>query len=99
MRTRIRTKAVRWLGAGLGALLLLAGTPVQAAKPAGGGVIESSFDVLFMRPISIASTVLGSVVFAVSYPVTRLAGGHEAAQEGLVEAPFDYSFRRKLGTW
>jgi hypothetical protein len=95
----MRTAAVRWLGAALVALLLSAGTPVQAEEPPGGGIIESTVDVLFLRPISIAATVTGSVVFALSYPVTRLAGGHEGAQEALVETPFDNVFRRKLGTW
>jgi hypothetical protein len=98
MRTRIQKAAVRWLGAALVALMLLVGTPVQAVEPPGGGIIECTFDVLFMRPMSIAATVAGSVVFALSYPLTRLAGG-EPALEALVQAPFDDAFRRKLGTW
>ena len=99
MGTRMRSSTVRWLGAAVVALLLAAGTPAQAEEPPGGGIIERTFDVLVLRPISIAATVYGSVVFALSYPFTRLAGGHEGAQKALVETPFDNAFRRKLGTW
>ncbi len=102
MRTSNQTTrglATRCAGLALAATLLLASAPAHAEGPAGGGIFESVLDVLLLRPISVAATVVGSSVFAVTYPVTWLADGTDGAQQALVETPFDNAFRRSLGTW
>lgn len=98
MRTARKT-TTRWLGVALAAALLTATAAPAHAEQGGGGIFESFVDVLLMRPISIAATAVGSVLFAVSYPITYLADGTEGAQQALVTTPFENAFTRSLGTW
>ncbi len=55
------------------------------------------FDIFIVRPLGIASVVLGSAVFLVSFPFSALGGNVDSAAKKLVAAPFSFTFKRKLG--
>ncbi len=55
------------------------------------------FDFFIIRPLGIASVVLGSAVFIVSLPFSTLGGNVDNAAKKLVAAPFSFTFSRKLG--
>lgn len=54
-------------------------------------------DLLFIRPVGIVATVLGSVVYVVALPFTAASGGITEAGEVLVVEPAMYTFVRCLG--
>ena len=54
-------------------------------------------DAIFVRPIMIATTVLGAAIFIVSSPFSALGGNVEEAFDELVGKPFSTAFIRCLG--
>jgi len=66
----------------------------QAAKPFAPAVIS---DVLVLRPLGFAGTVLGTTTFLVSLPVTLSFRQRHQAENLLVKKPFRYTFKRPLG--
>lgn len=56
-----------------------------------------SIDIIAARPLGLAATVLGTVVFVVSWPFSALGGNSEAAWDTLVVSPARYTFQRPLG--
>ena len=66
----------------------------SAVKPSPGAVIA---DLLVLRPIGFAGTIMGLAACIVSAPVTiPFNSTHEAAKV-LVFEPYDYTFERPLG--
>ncbi|MCU0590431.1 MAG: hypothetical protein MUC57_03045 [Desulfobacterales bacterium] len=63
-------------------------------EPTGGMMM---WDALVMRPVGIAGTALGSVVWLVSYPFAYWGGNTEASTQALVQNPFEWTFQRPLG--
>ena len=63
-------------------------------EPTGGMMM---WDAVVMRPIGMAGTVLGSVVWLVSYPFAYWGGNTDASTEALVQHPFEWTFQRPLG--
>ena len=63
-------------------------------KPTGGMMI---WDTLFMRPIGIVATAVGSVVWVVSYPFAYWGGNTNESTQMLVATPFEWTFERPLG--
>jgi len=76
------------------ALTILAFNSVAVAAPSAGAVVS---DLLVLRPLGFAGTVLGGAAFVVSLPVTLATHKVEPVEETLVERPFDYTFERPLG--
>jgi len=75
-------------------------SPVCAAnidEPFEGTAGAMTFDLILMRPIGLAATIVGTAVFIVSLPFSALGGNSEAAQEKLVKEPFFFTFQRPLG--
>ena len=68
-------------------------TPTEE-EPTGG---QMMWDALFMRPIGIVGTALGSVVWLVSYPFAALGGNTDESTQKLVAQPFNWTFHRPLG--
>ncbi len=62
--------------------------------PSAGAVVA---DVLVLPPLGFCGTVLGSAAFVVSLPVTVPTRKTEEASKMLVEKPFNYTFRRRVG--
>jgi hypothetical protein len=66
----------------------------EREKPTGGMMM---WDTLFMRPIGIVATAVGSVVWLVSYPFAYWGGNTDESTQALVAAPFEWTFERPLG--
>lgn len=62
--------------------------------PSGGAM---AFDLLIVRPVSLVATVVGTVLFVVSLPLTVIQGNVEDPAEKLVGDPARYTFTRPLG--
>lgn len=58
---------------------------------------KAAMDLLIARPLGVAGTVVGTGLYIASLPVTYSTGSTDAARKVLVEAPFDWTFRRPLG--
>ncbi len=56
-----------------------------------------AFDFLLIRPFGIVATILGSTIFALSYPFSRYGGNADAAYQKLIMGPVNYTFLRPLG--
>jgi len=54
-------------------------------------------DLFVVRPVGIVSVVFGTAVFIVSLPFSALGGNAGNAAKKLVAAPFNFTFKRKLG--
>jgi hypothetical protein len=54
-------------------------------------------DALLVRPVSLVTTVAGTVVWVVSLPFHALAGNSDQAAKALIEEPGAYTFKRPLG--
>jgi len=65
-----------------------------AATPSAGAVVS---DVLVLRPLGFAGTILGSAAFVVSLPVTLAIHKVDRAEKILVQEPHEYTFERPLG--
>ena len=63
-------------------------------KPTGGTTI---WDTLFMRPIGVVATAVGSVAWVVSYPFAYWGGNTNESTQMLVATPFEWTFERPLG--
>jgi hypothetical protein len=68
---------------------------MEFREPSAGAM---TYDLFIMRPVGIAATVAGSVVFVVALPFTLIAGNTPTAGEKLVVDPFNHSITRPLGT-
>jgi len=55
------------------------------------------WDTLFMRPIGMVATAVGSVFWLVSYPFAALGDNTDESTQELVVAPFEWTFERPLG--
>jgi hypothetical protein len=65
-----------------------------AATPSAGAVVS---DVLVLRPLGFAGTILASAAFVVSLPVTLATHKVNRAEKILVQEPYEYTFERPLG--
>jgi len=54
-------------------------------------------DLVVMRPLGIAATVVGSVFYVLSLPFSLAGGNEEEARQKLVKDPAGYTFTRPLG--
>lgn len=54
-------------------------------------------DLLVVRPLGIAATAVGSVLYVISLPFSLAGGNEEEARQKLVLDPAGYTFTRPLG--
>jgi hypothetical protein len=54
-------------------------------------------DLLVLRPLGLAATILGTAFFLVTLPITAGVGNTEIAGEKLVKEPGKFTFNRPLG--
>jgi hypothetical protein len=66
-------------------------------EPFEGTAGAMAFDVILMRPVGIAATIVGTAIFIVSLPFSALGGNQEAAAEKLINEPLFFTFQRPLG--
>jgi len=81
--------------------------------PAGSGVMaQSGFDqekispdlamagdILFVRPIGIVGTAIGTVLFIVSVPFSAAGGNTKQAFQKMVAEPAKFTFKRPIGVF
>jgi hypothetical protein len=77
------------------ALLFSTASPVFATGDTGATSV--AVDVVVARPVSFAMTVIGSVLFVVSLPVSAPSHSVGKAAHTLVTAPAKDTFKRPLG--
>lgn len=71
---------------------------IAASGPAFGGDSEAiPADVLLVRPLALAGTVLGTALFVVSLPFSIPSGSVKATAKKLIVEPFKFTFTRPLG--
>ena len=54
-------------------------------------------DLLLVRPLGIAATLIGTVCFIVAYPFSAMGGNTETTYQKLVVEPARHAFKRPLG--
>ncbi len=59
--------------------------------------IPVTADILIVRPVSLAATVVGTALFFVSLPFSIPSDSVETVAKKLVEEPFRYTFMRPVG--
>ena len=78
-------------------VLLVTSVPAMAeerTEPSGVGIL---FDVVLIRPLGIASIVLGAGVFVISLPFSLPTNSTGVAARKLVAEPFKFTFARPVG--
>ena len=66
----------------------------EKEDPSGGMMLA---DFIFVRPIGIAATAIGSIFYVVSLPFSLLGDNAGEAGAALVKEPAAYTFTRPLG--
>lgn len=106
IRSALRSRSIPLLSA---AALLLAATAASAQTTETGGVSYPSTgdntpsgaamaaDLVLARPLGLAATLLGTVVFVVGLPFELLSGNVSDPARKLVADPARYTFTRPLG--
>lgn len=90
----------RKLKAGALAALLAASLPVLADDPntvSGDKTTDMVVDVLVVRPLGLATTVVGAVLTVVALPFTIPSGSVKESAEMMIVNPAEYTFKRPLG--
>jgi hypothetical protein len=94
-------KTGKRLRAGLLALVLatLAASSVAGQTDSGTGdrATDMVLDVVVMRPLGLAATLIGSVLTVVALPFTIPSGSVESSAHELIVKPAEYTFKRPLG--
>lgn len=58
---------------------------------------EMAYDGLFVRPVSLAGTLAGTVIYLVTLPFSALSGNSQEVAERLIVEPAQYTFTRPFG--
>jgi len=85
-------------------LFTICSPPVLAQGKSGDddkekGAGPMMFDLLLIRPVGVAATVIGSALFVVSLPFSAIGGNTKPAYEKMVKEPAKYTFTRPLGDY
>ncbi len=54
-------------------------------------------DAVLIRPLGVATTVVGTAVFVIGLPFSAIAGNVNESAKNLIVKPGKYTFNRKLG--
>jgi hypothetical protein len=79
--------------------ILIAICIIMNSMPAFGNdqAFEATVDILLVRPVSLAATIVGTAVFIVSLPFSIPSKSVGATAQTLVVEPFNYTFTRPIG--
>ncbi len=75
---------------------VLAQAEVDTKEPSAGSM---TYDLIVMRPLGAAATILGAGVWVLALPFTAIDNSVPKASQKLVKDPFHFTFNRPLGTW
>ena len=59
--------------------------------------VAMTADIIVVRPLSLAATIVGTVVFVIAVPFAALGGNTREAFDHLMVKPALYTFKRPLG--
>ncbi len=95
-------KKGRWIQAAAMASLLALSPLTLAEKPIGAvgeepSALAMSTDLLVIRPVLLATTIVGSAIWLVSLPFSAGGGNMKQAADTLVIGPAEATFVRCLG--
>jgi hypothetical protein len=76
-----------------------AGTPTKYSTQAKGNIpLDATlFDLLILRPMGIASCVLGVASTLVAFPFAFTTGAGSEVGDKLITEPFEWTFQRPIG--
>lgn len=79
--------------------ILIAFCIIMTSMPAFGEdrALDATMDILLVRPVSLAATVVGTAVFIVSLPFSIPSKSVGATAQTLIVEPFNYTFTRPIG--
>ena len=79
--------------------ILIAICIIMTSIPALGNdqAIDATMDILLVRPVSLAATVVGTAIFIVSLPFSIPSQSVGVTARTLVAEPFKYTFTRPVG--
>ena len=72
---------------------------IMTSIPAFGNdqAFDATMDILLVRPVSLAATVIGTALFIVSLPFSIPSQSVGVTARTLVAEPFNYTFTRPIG--
>lgn len=77
-----------------GSVQAMAQNDFAADDPDSGDMLA---DLVFVRPLALVGTVLGTATFILALPFTLPSGGVQKSAHAFVGNPFEYTFNRRLG--
>ncbi|MBI5344558.1 MAG: hypothetical protein HZB21_06255 [Deltaproteobacteria bacterium] len=66
----------------------------EKTEPSGSGIV---IDVVIIRPLGLASLVIGAGVFVIALPFTVPSGSVKVSAKKLIAEPFKFTFTRPVG--
>ncbi|MGZ3636023.1 MAG: hypothetical protein ACXWMO_11735 [Syntrophales bacterium] len=80
-------------------MMVIAISIFVASVPAFGEdrAFDATMDILLVRPVSLAATVVGTAVFIVSLPFSIPSQSVGTTARTLIAEPFNYTFTRPVG--
>ncbi len=76
---------------------VMAGSELAMAEDGDADSGAMAADLIFVRPVSLVSTVVGAAIFVVTLPFTLPTQSTDEAGRVLVTGPLEYTFNRPLG--
>jgi 23S rRNA A2030 N6-methylase RlmJ len=93
-RTLILVLIAALVAAPLSAAATTQDTFAEAEEATGA---QMAADLLLVRPVGIAATLVGSAIFIVALPFTLISGDTQHSLDKLIKEPGKYTFNRPLG--
>ena len=94
---KLRRKLLPGVLAGLLFVLSASSVAQVDSTVSGDKATDMVVDVVVMRPLGLAATIIGTVLTVVALPFTIPSGSVEASARELIVKPAEYTFQRPLG--
>ena len=87
------------LAAALLIVFIISTSSTPALADSSDRAFDATVDIILVRPISLAATVVGTAVFIVSLPFSIPSKSVGATAKALVADPFNFTFTRPVGVF
>jgi hypothetical protein len=94
---KLRRKLLSGALAGLLFVMPVCAAAQTDGTASGDKATDMVVDVVVMRPLGLAATIVGTVLTVVALPFTIPSGSVEASARELIVKPAEYTFQRPLG--
>jgi uncharacterized membrane protein len=94
---KLRRKLLSGVLAGLLFVMPVCAVALTDGTTSGDKATDMVVDVVVMRPLGLAATIVGTVLTVVALPFTIPSGSVEASARELIVKPAEYTFQRPLG--